>query len=89
MTCEVTLCPFRDTLPTPCNQHILRKTSIGVRHFDIGELHSTFGEFFNQIIQFTICRIKPVRLVILILMQLKRRRGECMAGLGEEQEEGR
>lgn len=55
MTGEVALCPLGNTLTAPCDQYILREAGVGVNDFDVGELNTTLGEFFDKVVQFTIC----------------------------------
>lgn len=54
VTCKVTFCPFGYTFSTPTNKHVLGKTGVGVCHLHKCELHPSFGEFLNEIGQFTI-----------------------------------
>jgi hypothetical protein len=51
---EITLCSFWHTFSTPSNEDVLGETGVGVRHLYIGELHSSFGEFLDEIGQFTL-----------------------------------
>lgn len=51
---KVTLCSFRYTFSTPANENVLGKTGVGIRHLHIGELHSSFGKFLDEIGQFTL-----------------------------------
>lgn len=54
MTGEVALCPLRDTLTAPGDQYILGQTGVGINDLEVGELNSTLGELFDEIVQFTV-----------------------------------
>lgn len=52
---EIPLCLFRYTFATPGNENVLRQSGIGVCHFDIGKLDSTFRKLLNEICQLPVC----------------------------------
>jgi len=51
---EITLCSFWHTFSTPPNEDVLGETGVGIRHLHKRELHSSFGEFLDEIGQFTL-----------------------------------
>ena len=53
---EIALGSFRNTFSTPRNQDVLRQTCVWVCHFHIGKLYPSFGEFLDEIGQFTLCQ---------------------------------
>lgn len=57
MTGEIALRPFRYAFAAPCDENVLGQPRVRVRHLHVGKLHPTFGEFLNEIFQFTICRL--------------------------------
>lgn len=54
MAGKVPLGSFGHSLSTPADEDVLGKTGVGIRYLHICELHSSLGEFFNQIDQFTL-----------------------------------
>jgi hypothetical protein len=63
---EIPLCSFWHTFSTPSNEDILGETGVGVRHLNIGELHSSFREFLDQIGQFTLYKRFSVQIGLVI-----------------------
>lgn len=57
---EVSFRPFWYTFAAPCDENVLGQTRVGICHLHVGKLHSTFGEFFDEIFQFTIYGVKTV-----------------------------
>jgi len=54
VACEVTLCAFGHSFPTPCDECILRKARIRISDLDKGVLGSTVGELLDQVNQFAL-----------------------------------
>lgn len=72
VTGEVSFRPFWYTFAAPCDENVLGQTRVRVCHLHVGKLHSTFGEFLDEIFQFTIYGVKAVNVEPITLKDIEK-----------------